>query len=299
MPVVSYLQVALAAVAWGTWSLVLRPAGVDPRWSSALMLAVVTVATAPLLLRKAARGPLEGPPRAAREWWAIAALGVFDAANAGLFFAAMARTTVAVAVLSHYLAPLLLAVVAPRVLGTRPQPSAVPLALLALVGLSLVLDPLRGLAPSAVLGAALGAGSAVFYAANVLVTKRLGPRFSSEEQLVYHSVVSAGILAGIALATHAPLPPAAGVARIAVASVVIGAGAGLAFLYGLRHVPAEHAGMLTFLEPLTAVVVAIVAFGERPSRAALLGALLVVVAGALSVRARAAPRSTSADSPSI
>ena len=295
MSVVSYLQVGLAAVAWGTWSLFLRPAGVDPRWSSALMLTVVALATAPLLARKAARGPLEGPPRAPREWWAIVAMGLFDAANAGLFFAAMAKTTVAVAVLSHYLAPLLLAVVAPRVLRTRPQPAAIPLALVALFGLALVLDPLRGLAPSAVVGAACGAGSAVFYAANVLITKRLGARFSSEEQLVYHAVISAALLALIAVVSRAP-PPLAGLVRIGVASVLIGAGAGLAFLYGLRHVPAEHAGMLTFLEPLTAVVVAVFAFGEQPSRGAVVGGLLVVVAGALSVRAR---RSTSPSMPSI
>lgn len=296
MSVVSYLQVGLAAVAWGTWSLFLRPAGVDPRWSSALMLTVVALATAPLLARKAARGPLEGPPRAPREWWAIVAMGLFDAANAGLFFAAMAKTTVAVAVLSHYLAPLLLAVVAPRVLRTRPQPAAIPLALVALFGLALVLDPLRGLSPSAAVGAACGAGSAVFYAANVLITKRLGGRFSSEEQLVYHAVISAALLALIAVVTRAPSPPLAGLVRIGVASVLIGAGAGLAFLYGLRHVPAEHAGMLTFLEPLTAVVVAVFAFGEQPSRGALVGGLLVVVAGALSVRAR---RSTSPPMPSI
>ena len=293
MPVVSYLQVALAAIGWGTWSLILRPAGVDPRWAAALMLAVVSVVGAPLLIPRAARPTGMRTPR---DGWAMVAIGVFDAANAGLFFAAMAKTTVAVAVLSHYLAPLFVAVAAPRALGTRPLPGSIPLSLVALVGLALVLDPLKGLSGSTVVGALLGAGSAVFYAANVLITKRLGPKFSAEELLVYHAVLSAGILAVVALATGAPTPPLAGVVRISIAAAVIGAGAGLLFLYGLRHVPAEHASMLTFLEPLTAVVVARIAFGERPSRTALVGAAIVLAAGAFAVHAS---RSTSRQEPSI
>ena len=282
-----YLQVALAATAWGTWSLFLRPAAVDARWSSAIMLGVVAVVCAPLLLRRAARGPGSGPPRRLGEWGSIALLGVFDALNASLFFAAMAETTVAIAVLSHYLAPLLVALSAPSALGTPRDRRAVPLATLAGLGLALVLEPWRFGAHAAgrpLLGALLGAGSAIFYAANVLLTKRMRDRFTAEEQLVWHSVLSTVLLVAAALALHAPLPSANGLRTVAIAGAVIGASAGLLFLYGLRRIPAEHAGMLTFLEPLTAVVVAWLAWGERPGALALVGALLVVTSGALAIR---------------
>jgi DME family drug/metabolite transporter len=287
----AYLRVALAATAWGTWSLFLRPAAVDPRWSSALMLAVVALAAAPLLLGRRARGPSEGPPRRAAEWWAVVGLGVFDACNAGLFFGAMSVTSVAVAVLSHYLAPVLVALAAPWVLRTPRSKGALPMALVALLGLSLVLEPWRadGVVGRPTLGAALGAGSALFYAANVLITKRVGPRFTAEELLVYHSVLSSAILAAVAWGLRAPPPTPRGAALVVLASLVVGATAGLAFLRGLARIPAEHAGMLTFLEPLTAVMVAWAWWGERPGLSAALGGALVLGAGALAIRSGANP----------
>lgn len=285
----AYVRVALAATAWGTWSLFLRPAGVDPRWSSAIMLTVVTLAAAPTLLRSGARGPTEGPPRRAREWWAIVGLGVFDAANAGLFFAAMSVTSIAVAVLSHYLAPVFVASVAPWVLRTPRARGALPMAVVALIGLALVLEPWRieGSVGRPLLGAALGAGSAVFYAANVLITKKVGPRFTAEEQLVYHAALSALILAAVAWWLRAPLPTMRGALIVSFASLIVGASAGLAFLQGLKRIPAEHAGMLTFLEPLTAVLVAWLYWGEQPGISAALGGSLVLVAGVFAIRAPA------------
>jgi drug/metabolite transporter (DMT)-like permease len=282
----AHFQVAVAAMMWGTWSIFLRPAKVDSRWAGTTMLAVVAIAAAPLLLRKDARGPGD---RAPSEWKWIAMMGVFDALNVVLFFAAMETTTVAVAVLSHYLAPVLVAVLGPTLLRTARSPRSLPLALMGLFGLALVLEPWKlreslGGAGHVILGALLGAGSAVFYASNVLITKRIGPRFTAEEQLVYHAVLSAALLAALAIAQHAPLPTARGLSIVAAASVLVGATAGLSFLYGLRKIPAEHAGILTFLEPLTAVAVAWIWWGERPGIAAAFGGALVVFAGVLSVR---------------
>ena len=264
------------------------------------MLSVVTLVTAPMLLRRSARGPTEGATRHSGDWWAIVLLGLFDAGNATLFFAAMATTTVAVAVLSHYLAPVFVAVAAPFALRTERRPFAVALSLAALLGLALVLEPWQlssahvG-AGRPLLGAALGAGSALFYAANVLITKRIGPRFTAEEQLVYHAILSALIVVSVAMASRAPLPSFEGAVRVAVGGAVVGATAGLLFLYGLRRIPAEHAGMLTFLEPLTAVLIAWAAWGERPGLGAALGGAIVLTAGALAIRDRA----PSGPSPSV
>ncbi len=298
-PVLAYLQVSLAAIGWGTWALFLRPAKVDPRWASALMLGVVSIVTAPLLLRAGGRrapgassqGEDHGERRP-RDWLAVLALGVSDAGNATLFFAALGVTSVAIAVLSHYLAPVLVALAAPSVLGTRRSPRAVVLTVVALFGLALVLEPWKlsdagGGRP--ILGALLGAGSAAFYATNVLITKRVSDRFTSEELLVYHSVISCLLVTGLALAAGAPFPASAGVWRVVLGSLGPGAIGGLIFLYGLRRLPAEHAGILTFLEPLTAVLVAWIAFSERPGAAAAVGGALVIAAGLRAIRSSATP----------
>ena len=50
----------------------------------------------------------------------------FDALNVLTFFAALSHTTVAIAVLTHYLAPILIALAAPRIDGTCVARRACP-----------------------------------------------------------------------------------------------------------------------------------------------------------------------------
>src|SRR5262245_30135391 len=83
---------------------------------AAIVMAVVTVASLPVMLRDrvAARAP-------ARAWLGVGWMGIADAANIGLFFAAYQRTSVPVAVLTHYLTPVFVACGAPFALGERPE----------------------------------------------------------------------------------------------------------------------------------------------------------------------------------
>ena len=78
---------------------------------------VVFAIIAVLLLPLAIRATLQrARPRSPVDWYLIGAFGISDALSCGLYFAAMQTTSVAVAVLTHYLAPLLVAVSAPLVL---------------------------------------------------------------------------------------------------------------------------------------------------------------------------------------
>jgi len=116
---VGYALVAIAASGWGTWPLILRHAEaiapVDAALESTLVMTILTLVAAPLCLRdRVARRA------SAREWAGIAWLGVSDALNVLLFFRAYQATSVAIAVLTHYLAPIFVAVAAPYVLRERP-----------------------------------------------------------------------------------------------------------------------------------------------------------------------------------
>src|SRR5688572_11777811 len=106
------LMVTIAAASWGTWSLFLRPTGLPSTVSGAIILAVIAVVAFPLTLR-------ERPPIWNRTTWLLL-LGntACDALNIITFFGALDYTTVAIAVLTHYLAPILIALAAPRIEGT-------------------------------------------------------------------------------------------------------------------------------------------------------------------------------------
>ncbi|HEY8074166.1 MAG TPA: DMT family transporter [Labilithrix sp.] len=274
-----YVLVAIAACGWGTWPLILKHAPMPPALQSAVMMTVLTVASLPVMARDRVR-----VRATAKQWLGIAWLGVADAGNAGLFFAAYQRTSVAVAVLTHYLTPIFVALAAPVVLGERARPRTYGAVAIAFGGLVLLLEPWRaGLGRDDLVGAALGAGSAVFYASNVLVNKRLVPAFSGSEMMFFHGLFSVPILfAMVPAGTWADVPPYAWKVML-LGALGPGAACGLLFVWGLRAIPASHASVLALLEPLVAVVLAAVVIRERLGAVPMLGAAAILTGAALAI----------------
>jgi drug/metabolite transporter (DMT)-like permease len=265
------LMVACAAASWGTWSLFLRPSGMSPETATPLMFAVMTLTALPLARRE--RAPV---------WDRTAVLlllgnAACDALNVLTFFAAMARTTVAIAVLTHYLAPILIALFAQKIDGTR-TPGARPAAAIALVGLALIFEPWHRPPPGAVIGALLGTVSAFCYAGNVFIVRRLAARVGSARQVAYHSAIAAVVLAPLAVSGLATVSPG-GVALVAAGSITIGAISGIVFVEGLQRIGAARTAVLTFAEPLVAVAVGALAWGEPLHPLAAAGGALVLAAG--------------------
>jgi drug/metabolite transporter (DMT)-like permease len=152
------------------------------------------------------------------------------------------------------------------------------------VGLAVLLAPSANPGAGVALwaSAALGAGSAVFYASNVVVNKFVIDAFSTSKTMFWHGVVGTPFLAAFvpASAWSAIDPRAAGF--LAIATIGPGALAGLAFVWGLRRMPAAHASTLTLLEPLVSIVLGAAVLGEHLAATALLGGALIL-AGAVGV----------------
>jgi drug/metabolite transporter (DMT)-like permease len=248
----SYAFVAIAACSWGTWPIILP--------------------YAPMASVKATRA----------QWLAVGWLGISDTGNISLFFAAYQTTSVAVAVLTHYLTPIFVALAAPLVLGEKLTRRALVAVAIAFGGLVLLLQPWReGLQSKDVFGAALGAGSAVFYASNVLVTKRVAGVFSSSELMFFHGLVATPLLF-VLVPAGAFAAPSSAYAVILLAALGPGAAAGLMFVSGLRHIPANHASVLALFEPLVAVVLAAVLLRQSLGLFQVIGGMLILT-GALVV----------------
>jgi len=109
--------VCAAAGGWGLWALFLRGSGLPPAWQSVLILSVIALLwLAPALSPRGRPTTLARPPR---RWLDLGLLGAADAGNYLLYFAAVDRGPLALAVLTHYLAPVLVALAAPAFLGER------------------------------------------------------------------------------------------------------------------------------------------------------------------------------------
>ncbi len=277
---IGYALVAAAASSWGTWPLILRHAEsvgrLDPALEAVILMAVLTLVAAPFSVVDRVRVRAD-----ARAWRLLAWLGVGDAMNVILFFAAYQKTSVAVAVLTHYLTPIFVAVAAPFVLKERTSARTWGAAAVSFAGLVLLLSPWSAPSGTSWLGAACGAGSAVFYASNVLVNKRLAGTFSASELMFYHGLVATPLLALFVPPGAWAAAPGA-MAIVALGSVGPGALAGLVFTWGLRRIQASHASTLTLLEPLVAMMIAAIVYDERLGSGGFVGAALILV-GALAV----------------
>jgi drug/metabolite transporter (DMT)-like permease len=272
---------------WGTWPFFLRHAEASSRMPPALEAAAsifaLTVLSALLVPKDRLR------VKATRHDWAqIAVLGVCDALNVVFFFAAYQRTSVAIAVLTHYLTPTLVALAAPVVLG-EPWKGRTLLAVgVSSLGLVLLLAPWSAERhPADLVGAAFGAASAVCYAINVLIGKRLVPVFSGSEMALYHGFVALPLLVLL-------VPVGAWTAVSSPAALWLGAGAlvpgavcGLLWVWGLRSVRASHASNLTLFEPLVATLGASLALHESLGAGSVLGGGLILTGAAIAVTSAA------------
>jgi drug/metabolite transporter, DME family len=273
-----YVLVALAASLWGLWPLILRHAPMDPLLQAAIATTVLTIGSLPFILRD--RSPVKARPK---DWLGVVWLGIGNAANTGLFFAAYQRTSTAIAVLTHCLAPIFVALLAPIVLREKTRERTFVAVAVAFAGLVLLLQPWReGLSRTDVIGGALGGASAIFYASNVLVNKGLVKTFSGSELLFFHGLVAAPLL--FAFVPHHALSgaPVRSLAIVAAGGLGPGICGGLFFMWGLRRIAASHASILTLLEPFVALVLATLFLRETLTILALFGGLLIL-GGALLV----------------
>ncbi len=267
-----FVMVTLAAASWGTWSVFLRPTGLPATVTSPVLFAVMGLATLPFALRL---------PRVR---WDRATVGlllgnvVFDALNVLTFFAAINYTTVAIAVLTHYVAPILIALAAPRIDGVRVRGVA-PAAVVALTGLVIVLEPwTTAPAHGSAIGALLGVLSAACYAGNVFVVRRLAERVGAPRAMSYHSLIAAAVLAPLFVEAGATVRGDDALLLVA-GALTIGAGSGVMFAVGLTRIGSARAAVLTFAEPLVAVAVGALVWGEPLHPLAAIGGAMVLGAG--------------------
>ena len=261
----------MAATIWGSWSLFLRPANhiaaVPPEVACFVVFLASALFAAPAAaleqrrdLQTGARGPWREIPR---HFWAIGALaGAADAICSVLFFAAMDLTTLAIANLTHYLSPILVALVAPLILRVRFRLNVILAVVAALVGMVLLLQPWEAPAgPHAWAGAGLGALSAVFFALQILAGKRSSEGLAPALNLATQRVVSTVLLAPTAL-VHLPQLTLAQWGYLLAGGAIINGAAGILFFAGLARSRADLAAGLTLLEPVSAVVIGFVAWQE-------------------------------------
>jgi drug/metabolite transporter (DMT)-like permease len=285
---VGLLLIAAAGVIWGTIPLVLRAAdgaSLVKVFYRVLFAGIVIVAWLAL------RGGLDEVRRLPRRKLVqLIGQGAILTVNWVLFLTALDLTNVATAELLGYMGPVFVAALAPFVTGERFDRRIVVPMLLAVGGIVVILAP-QGLAVAGgkqLLGAGLAFASALTYAILLLRSKRILLGVSGPALMLVEYTTATVLLLPFVIwlyATGQGPTTSISYGALAVLGVVQTAFAGMLFLTGLRRVRTDHAAILTYAEPASAVLFA-AAFlpGEPLTAATVMGGAMVVAGGALVAR---------------
>jgi len=209
-------------------------------------------------------------------------------ANALLFYYAFRHTTIANAVLTHYTAPVFVALLAPLLLKEKIHKKAWLAILLSSIGLWFILWGKSHVSEIARydredLGIMAGALSGVAYAFLILTIRRIAPLYSS----LFITFIQNGIVTLVLLPFVYTIPlPMQSLPYLLTMGVVHSTIAPLLYVQGFRSVRANEAAILGYFEPIGATLLALIFFHEVPGLQALFGGALILYSGYMILKSR-------------
>jgi drug/metabolite transporter (DMT)-like permease len=273
------LVVAGLAASWGFVSVIV--AGVDLGAAPLLFWRCVVAAATLALLILAAKRPMALAIGSRRPQ--ILGLALLVSVHWALFFETLKLASVAVAILTVYTAPIFLAVLAPLLLPERR--SRVGLVALAISAPGLVLIALAGEGGAGADPVAIGTGlgAAITYAFVVMWTKTLVRDIAPIALAFWNYLLIGAVLVPFALAAGRVRPEGGEWLYVIVLGALLTAGAGVIYIRALREVTAQAAGLLAYLEVVSASVLAWAILDQELGWQVVVGGIAVLAGGALVV----------------
>lgn len=262
------ISLVVLTAAWGTIPLIVRTVELSTQQLVAMRLLLGAV---PLLVVLVSRGL---PRLRASQWLRVIGLGALLAFHWVAFFWSLNTTTVAIALVLVYLAPVAMATLAPMVLGEPLRGRAAAALAVALAGVILVARPGEGATSEGVISGLLAAASFTgLVLAGKPIAQQIGPlRLATLE-------TSGAALLMIPWAVSA-FPDAVDFWwQLCILGVLLTGLAGYVYWRSVAALPVATVAVLSYMEPASAVVWAALFLGEIGDVITWFGVILVVIAG--------------------
>ncbi|MBI5664884.1 MAG: EamA family transporter, partial [Nitrospirae bacterium] len=220
----------------------------------------------------------------------LALLPVCFIANSMLFYFAFRNTSIGNAVLTHYTAPVFVALLAPLLLKEKISKTTWTAIILSSAGLWLVLGgqasgPQTVLAGNEHLGIIAGALSGLAYAFLIIIIRRIATLYSS----LFITFIQNGIVALVLLPFAFAVPVSMEtLTYLIIMGIVHSTAAPLLYVQGFRSVKANEAAVLGYFEPVAAIILAFIVLHEVPGVTSLFGGAMIIFSGYLILKARTA-----------
>lgn len=267
----NYLLVIIPALIWASMGLVVRVVS-SPPWAVYYFAALLSSIIFFVILIK---NKTFIHIFSTKETWILILLGLFNVINNVSYFYAYTLTTIANAAFVHYLAPILVALLAPLILLEKTDKKVWFSLPLALLGLFLMTNPqLSG--SHASIGILLAFVSAIGYASGVLFSRK-ATRYFAPTQIVFSQMFFSVLIMSPYILYKIPVVPSSDFLPLFLLGIVYQGVAVLMLIHGLKCIPAQKVSMIMYIEPVAAVLFAALFIKEIPSVTALLGGLLILI----------------------
>lgn len=184
--------------------------------------------------------------------------------NWALLFMAYEHTSVAVATLAYYFAPVLVILLTPVLFQEKMTLFQFFCFLAATAGLVMVIGTGNVSQPGNMQGIAYGLGAAVFYAGVILMNKAIPQGSSLERTLIQFA--GAAVLLGIILACgqgfHLSEVTASGMVRLFIVGAVHTGLCYWLYFSSVKELPGQQIAILSYIDPLIAILVSVLYFHE-------------------------------------
>ena len=271
--------VAALAASWGLVSVIV--AGVD---LDATTLVFYRLSLAALALGAAVGiGGSASVFRIPRPRVRPALVGIVLGAHWLLFFQTIKLSSVAFAILVVYTGPIFLAILAPFLLPERRSRvvfAVLPVAAAGIATMALAEDEATSGGAAAL---ATGLGAAATFAALIILTKQVLTYVPVPTLQFWNCTIGALVLAPFLLFADRVLPRGIEIPAVLLLGVVFTAAMGLAYVWLVGRVRAQAVGVLGYIEPVSAALLAWAILGQALTWPVALGGALVVGAGLVVV----------------
>ena len=213
----------------------------------------------------------------------IVFLGMAFVANNFFYYAAFQLTTIANAILTHYTAPIFVAILAPFLLREKLEKVTFFSLIISFSGLFLIAFEGLKLSFGNFSGILFGTASGLAYAFSIIIYKYLLRDLPVYSLIFYQSLIGAIILAPF---IYPQLSFSLPFLWLLIFALLFGILATFLHFQGIKRVKAQHAGILGYTEPVFGSAYAFLFFSETPTFTTLIGGALILLSGYLIFRAK-------------
>ena len=194
-----------------------------------------------------------------------------------LLFEAYKHTTVSVATLSYYFAPVIVTAVCPLIFRERPKLSQVICFAISTLGLVMILG-VGSLGGNGTMGVLFGLGAAVFYASVMLLNKFI-KGVSDLHRTFLQILAAAVVLLPYVMLTggvHLGGLNGSGIICLITVGVIHTGVAYCLYFSAIKDLPGQKAALLSYIDPLIAVIISVLLLGEEMTLWQVLGGIMIL-----------------------